>query len=258
LLLDCEKGNTTDAEIGRANALLLVTLLGLTSYPAQPATAQEGRALLPTVVVALGHHVNQVKAHSTLPVRLEQLKDRDALVVQEPNTFVYDHPERGFALPEARYVWIMTALGVVTSLEVSPQVEYLNIDDAFKLSASLIDLFERSGWKKDPAVKVPLILSEIRRKFDDPAADPRLKRGIGRWRNGGDIVHAAIARKHKVGEPDARTLGYTEDKYLITISIENKPLSDTWYNKMIQQRKQDGYDDQRPLSTVGKPRDRHQ
>jgi hypothetical protein len=199
--------------------------------------------------------VNEVKARSTLPVRLEYLNDRGALVVQEPNTFVYDHPERGFTLPEARYVWIMTALGVVTNLSVSPQVEYLNIDDAFKLSASLIDLFERSGWKKDPVVKIPLILSETRRKFENPAADAHLDHAIGLWRIGDDVLSAVIARKHKVGEPYARTLGYTEDKYLITISIENKPLSDTWYNKMSQQRKQDGYDGQRPLSTVGKPRD---
>jgi hypothetical protein len=116
----------------------------------------------------------------------------------------------------------------------------------------LIDLFNRSGWKKDPVVKVPLILSEIRRKFEDPAADPRLKRGIGRWRNGDDILHVEIARKHKVGESYAKALGYTEDKYLVTVSIGNKTLLDTWYEKMSQQRKQDGYNDVRPLSTVGK------
>lgn len=214
--------------------------------------AQAKRSALPTIVVALGHHVSEIKARSTLPVRIEQLKDLDALVVQEPNTFVYDHPERGFTLPEARYVWIMTALGVVTNLDVSPQIEYLNIDGALKLSSSLIDLFNRSGWKKDPVVKVPLILSEIRRKFEDPAADPRLKRGIGRWRNGDDILHVEIARKHKVGESYAKALGYTEDKYLVTVSIGNKTLLDTWYEKMSQQRKQDGYNDVRPLSTVGK------
>jgi hypothetical protein len=214
--------------------------------------AETRQTVLPTIVVALGYHVSQIKARSTMPLDTDRLKDDDALVAQEPNTFIYTHPQRGFTLPEARYVRLRLTLGVVTHFEVSPQVEYFNIDQAFEMACFLISLFDKSGWKRDPAVKKPVLLEELRLKFEDRVSDPRFKHGVGRWKNDDEELYVELARKHRTGEPYAKTLGYKEDKYLVTISISNKKLIDESYKKMSALRKEDGYNDIRPLSTVGK------
>lgn len=232
-----------------ASIILIFFALGTQSMEV---ISKDQQTILPTVSVSLGDQIQEVKARSTMPIHLEELKDRDILVAQEPNSVIYTDSRLGFTLPEARYVSITTTLGIVTKLEISPQLTYFNIDQATAKVMELNKLFDKASWKRDPMVRSQVSAENLRAKFEEKTSNPRLRQGGGYWKNGDDELYVTLERKHKVGEPYAQSLGYTEDKYLVTIVIYNKPREDQLFQKMILQRQQDGYHDEHPLSSVGK------
>ena len=237
--------------------LSLVFILPAYGMGGRPVHTKMKPTILPTIVVALGDHIDQIKARSTMSMDSEHLSDDDILVAQEPNSFIYNHSQRGFTLPEARYVAISMTLGVVTDLRISPQIEYFNIDQAFKMCTTLIELIDRAGWERDRAFyKSNESLEDLRREFEAKTSRPGQGARIEGWKNNDDELYVTLERKHKVGQPHADSLGYKEDKYLITIFISNARLSKEQYQKMFKQREQDGYTENdwgpRPLSTVGK------
>lgn len=191
---------------------------------------------LPTIVLKLGDHIDTVRANSTFDFSKKNYLKPDELasMIEEPHTFVFAHPTRGFTLPEATYLNIgLERTDRVQHMQVQPQLKFLNTDEAFALCQKLIDQFDAAGWKRDPSLeKVTGTLSEIRKSFARPEIHARRGNAVKDWRNGNEKLYIELRLVHRPGDPVTDSMGFKEDLYIVIVHIDKERTSEEW-KKMV-------------------------
>jgi alkanesulfonate monooxygenase SsuD/methylene tetrahydromethanopterin reductase-like flavin-dependent oxidoreductase (luciferase family) len=113
-------------------------------------------------------------------------------------------------------------------------LEYVSLDDAISLAASLIDLFDSSGWTRTDQGYPSL--EERRAEFSDMQGDARRTVAIQMWRSLGDRLYITLARNWREDQSLPEFSGRREDFFVVTVFVENDSIA----NKYLKESESGG------------------
>ncbi len=196
---------------------------------------------LPVVRVALGMESKEVERKSTVAVNLtktaigsESFRAFHALI---PHGFIYEHPELGFVLPEAKGISMATEAGRIEQININPQLTLLNVEDAIERCRGLVSLLDEKGWKRDrghlknlysgDTLKTYDSLGSVQNAFLDPHLDEKFERvRIASWKN--DVERVGLDLERKRYHQKAEANRHAEKKYLITLTFGYSVVPPPW------------------------------
>jgi hypothetical protein len=193
-----------------------------------------GQESFPVVRLKLGDSMAEVQSGSGYQFPPPAGEPRRPLAVSEPVILEYTHAERGFVLPPALFLWLDVYAEHAVGLKVSPHLEYVSLDDAISLAASLIDLFDRSGWTRTDQGYPSL--EERRAEFSDLQGDARRTVAIQMWRSLGDRLYITLARNWREDQSLPEFSGRREDFFVVTVFVENDSIA----NKYLKESESGG------------------
>ncbi|NJO14969.1 MAG: hypothetical protein HC877_04245 [Thioploca sp.] len=202
--------------------IILVLVLILTIYHNyfQRGNMEQFQKDFPVIGLTLGDSFEQVRSQSNYHFKVRSLLESDLIVVKKPFIFKYTSKEYSFSLPPGLFLGISIDLEHVTSIDVSPHLEYINLEDMLTLLRTLQQLFEQSGWQVSYIYNS---LEEVRAQFTDTKEDIL---GFQEWQNSqGDEIYIELERTWEADDVLPKLLGKPEDLFLVRVVIYNKGVS---------------------------------
>jgi len=98
------------------------------------------------ICAALGQTLADVAAASSYPFDFRTLQDDDLITVGQPVKFRYAGAH-GFDLPPTRFIGLTATAALVTAIDMSPQLNYLDAASAMALADHVAAQATAAGWR---------------------------------------------------------------------------------------------------------------
>jgi hypothetical protein len=199
--------------------LVLVLILIIYHNSFQRGNMEPHQQDFPIIGLTLGDSFEQVRSQSSYYFKVRSLLESDLIVVKKPFIFKYTSKKHGFSLPPGLFLGISINLEHVTSVDVFPHLEYINLEDMLTLLKTLQRLFEQSGWQVSHTYNS---LEEVRDRFTHTKEDIL---GFQEWQNSqGDEIYIELERLWEADDGLPKLLGKAEDLFLLRVVIDNTKI----------------------------------
>jgi len=145
--------------------------------------------------LTIGQSIEVVERSNGIPFHLDRLRDNSPVVLDQIISVVYDEPDHILHLPPSRFVMISQYAGVVTGIDTSPQLRYLDLGESHSLAVALKAQLEAAHWQL--VRSYPGDLELLQRLISDPTRHGRFERDYAEFRIG--EVHLRLYIKEAIG-----------------------------------------------------------
>ena len=219
-------------------ALLSNTDETMSETPPTAAQADE----LPVVRAAVGTTLHRVRAASTYAFDFSGRDDNADFIIEKPVVFEYGggpaDDSLWFRLPPTRFVWLAQDAGVVHSITTTPQLQFTDLDGAYRLAQRIAETIDATTWPR--AESEPVTEAELRRIFADPETRETARLTLGLWQVGDVEVYVELKRRFVAGSNRAQAAGVDEDSYLVQVGINDPGLSTRLTGRVYERREAAG------------------
>lgn len=197
--------------------------------------------------VAVGQNIAAVERASGIVFHLDRLRDNSPVILEQVVSILYDDPNHGFQLPPTRFVMISQAAGIVTGVDTSPQLGFLDLAKAHDLAIVLRGQIETAHWEVVRAY--PADLSLLERLIADPSRRGRFEKDYAELRAGNARLRLYIKEAIGIGlegrEPSPRG-----QLFLVNVDVTDEQLTSAVLERVYAKRREltGSVNDSLPLS----------
>jgi hypothetical protein len=198
---------------------------------------------IPVVTAHVGAPI--AEAIRTAGLKLDYTKHYDdaPVAIDYPVKLHYSDPEHPFDLPPARFVFLPQSAGIITGVETSPVLMYVDLHKAHEVALELMETLERAGWLLTQSY--PTDYAAVEGVFRDNSLKPKIERLYGEWRLGTVTADIYVKKRRDV---EAQFEGRDpKDLYLPSIDIFDPVLREELTKKVYERRQQKTGDFNRSL-----------
>jgi hypothetical protein len=200
--------------------VILVLVLILISGYFQRGNMEQSQQNFPVIGLSIGDSFEQVRSQSNYHFKVRSLLESDLIVVKKPFLFRYTRKKHSFSLPPGLFLGISIDREHVTSVDVSPHLRYINLEELLTLLKTLQWLFEQSGWQVSHTYNS---LEEVKAQFTNTKEDIL---GFQEWQNSqGDEIYIKLRKSWEAHEELPKWSGRNEDYFTVRVVIYNKGVS---------------------------------
>ncbi len=198
---------------------------------------------LPRLVAGLGDTLLDVRQHSTFAFRTDLLSDSYVVAVDKPLQFVFAGPHP-FELAPTRFASLECTAAIVTAIQSSPHLDYLETASALALVAQLNERILQAGWHVEREERPVPTGAELALGLRDPALPDDTWWFAAIYASGTARLYVKLRRTHRAGRTGPG------DLFLVTLQWRDDALLDRAIALAKRLRQQDGLppDRDRPIA----------
>lgn len=207
-------------------AMLCLGILAEAQVKMKPDPKVTRSTPLPTIVVKLGDDIEAAKKKSSFDFSRTYMM-REGAIIEAPYTLIYDHPERGFVIENAKYLGFSRREGKeLKTLSLAPHQGTLTVTETWQLFLQLVGKVEKAGWSRDTRYSerdqwINRSFDEFQKIFSAKRREIGSRGAIGLWREGPHVMRVSVVKVYEAGDSYSKAMGADEARFNVILDIED-------------------------------------